>query len=248
MFLSVLLYVGLAVAFAGVVSILIPLRFLGISTRRLGLVIAAVGASGAVIIAFLPPSQKHIARRETRLDDFMPRWQFGETHSIAVAAPPAKVFESIHAVTAEDIRFFRTLTAIRRGGRSGPEGILNAPEKQPILDVATQTTFVWLADEPPREMVVGTVIIAPRVRRAGAKLTPGLFTRTLPPGVALATMNFLVRDDGRGGSIVSTETRVFANDRSSERRFAPYWRLIRPGSDIIRRMWLRAVRGRAEKR
>jgi len=59
-------------------------------------------------------------------------------------------------------------------------------------------------------------------------------------------MNFLVTSDERGGSIVSTETRVYVNDPSALRRFAVYWRVIHPGSDIIRRMWLRAIKRRAE--
>jgi hypothetical protein len=245
---SVLLYSGLAIAFVGFVSILIPLRFLRIRTRRVGAAVAAAGAILVVLIAVLPVWEKQIARRQTRLDDFMPVWQFDERHTLAVAAPPEKVFDAIRAVRAEDIRFFRALIGIRRGWRPGPESILNAPEKEPLLDVATRTTFVWLANEPPREMVVGTVVAAPRVRRAGARLTPDLFTRTLQPGVALAAMNFLVTADGRGGSLVSTETRVYANDRSVERRFAVYWRVIHPGSDIIRRMWLRAIKERAEGR
>ena len=59
-------------------------------------------------------------------------------------------------------------------------------------------------------------------------------------------VNFLVTSDERGGSIVSTETRVYVNDPSALRRFAVYWRVIHPGSDIIRRMWLRAIKRRAE--
>ena len=58
-------------------------------------------------------------------------------------------------------------------------------------------------------------------------------------------MNFMVTADGPGRSLVSTETRVFANSPSARRQFATYWRLIYPGSAIIRRMWLRAVRKRA---
>ncbi|MEP6858175.1 MAG: hypothetical protein ABI994_07300, partial [Gemmatimonadales bacterium] len=64
---------------------------------------------------------------------------------------------------------------------------------------------------------------------------------------ALAAMNFLVTPDGRNGSLVSTETRVFANSPSARRRFARYWRLIYPGSALIRRMWLRAVKRRATR-
>lgn len=59
-------------------------------------------------------------------------------------------------------------------------------------------------------------------------------------------MNFLVTPDEHGGSNIATETRVFANSDSARRRFAIYWRIIHPGSDIIRRMWLRAIKRRAE--
>ena len=44
----------------------------------------------------------------------------------------------------------------------------------------------------------------------------------------------------------STETRVFATDDSARRRFAAFWRVIYPGSALIRRMWLRAIQRRAE--
>jgi len=60
-------------------------------------------------------------------------------------------------------------------------------------------------------------------------------------------MNFLVTANPRGGSDLSTETRVYANNASTTRQFAIYWRLIHPGSDIIRRMWLRAIKRRAER-
>jgi hypothetical protein len=51
-----------------------------------------------------------------------------------------------------------------------------------------------------------------------------------------------------GGSTVATETRVHANSPAAGRRFGIYWRLIHPGSDVIRRMWLRAIALRAEDR
>ncbi len=67
----------------------------------------------------------------------------------------------------------------------------------------------------------------------------------MPPGFAFAAMNFLVESDGAGGSVVSTETRVYANSPAARRGFGAYWRAIYPGSAIIRRMWLRAIRRRA---
>jgi hypothetical protein len=62
----------------------------------------------------------------------------------------------------------------------------------------------------------------------------------------MGLMNFRVDRDGAGGCTLSTETRVFATDPASRRHFAAYWRVIYPGSALIRRMWLRAIRLRAE--
>ena len=59
-------------------------------------------------------------------------------------------------------------------------------------------------------------------------------------------MNFLVEDEGGGWTRVTTQTRVFATDLAATRRFATYWRVIYPGSALIRRMWLRAIKRRAE--
>jgi len=53
-------------------------------------------------------------------------------------------------------------------------------------------------------------------------------------------MNFHVRPAGEG-SLLRTETRVFANGARARRRFAWYWRLIYPGSSLIRYAWLRAI-------
>ena len=54
------------------------------------------------------------------------------------------------------------------------------------------------------------------------------------------TLNSLLIPDG-SGTIISTETRVFSNGAETRRRFARYWRMIYPGSALIRRMWLRAI-------
>ena len=243
---SFLVYLGLTLLLAGLVSLIWPLRFLEIRTRRMAAMVAAGGLLLFVMALALPVSANAVTTHTAKLDDWMPRWQIRERHIIPVAAPPEKVFAAIHAVRADDIFLFRTLIAIRRCGQTGPESIMNAPEQKPILDVATQTTFVLLAEEPPRELVIGTVVAAPPKARASGRLTPELFQKKLQPGVALATMNFLVTPDDHGGSTISTETRIYANNRSALRRFAIYWRVIHPGSDIIRRMWLRAIKQRAE--
>jgi hypothetical protein len=243
-FASAIVYGGLVTAFAGFVSVLLPLRWLRIRTRRRGAAIFAVGVLIAIVGFVLPAPERRVTKAVTHLDGSFPRWQFSEHHKTRVAAPPDRVFEAIRAVRADEILLFRLLTWIRRGGRDLPENILNAGAARPLLDVATSGGFVVLADDPPREVVIGTVVVAPPGTRG--KVTPEAFRKPLPPGFALAGMNFLVTPDGKGGSIVTTETRVYANSDSARRRFAAYWRVIYPGSALIRRMWLRAIARRSE--
>lgn len=222
---STLIYLGAVAALVALIR------------RRWRVVLAALLL---VVVGFvLPAPESRVTRAQSRLDEFMPRWQFHEVHTRRIAAPPERVFAAVRAIRADEIALFRTLTWIRRGGRDLPESILDAG-RDPLLDVATRSGFVWLALDPPRELVVGTAVIRPR----GSRTTPELF-RTRPPGHAIAAMNFVVRPDGRGGSIVSTETRIDATDAHSHRRFKTYWRMIYPGSALIRRMWLRAVERRA---
>jgi hypothetical protein len=242
---SAVVYSGLVLALIGFIFILKPVRRLRIRTRRHGLAVAGAGVALATIGALLPAPEYRAGPAQTRLDEFAPVWQFRELHTISIAAPPARVFEAIKRVRADEIRLFQTLTWIRRAGRRLPESILNAGEDAPLIDIATRSGFVRLAEDAPRELVIGTVVVRPRGARGA--LTPEVFRAQLPPGFALATMNFLVQPDPAGGSHVSTETRVFANSDVARRRFAVYWRTIYPGSALIRRMWLRAIKSRAER-
>src|SRR5439155_2417660 len=75
---------------------------------------------------------------------------------------------------------------------------------------------------------------------------PRDFAEFARPGFCKAAMNFRLRDEGGGWVRLTTETRVLALDASARRRFAAYWRVISPGSAFIRRMWLDAVKRRAE--
>ena len=67
------------------------------------------------------------------------------------------------------------------------------------------------------------------------------------PGFAKGAINFHTRAT-RGGTLLTTETRVQATDDGAQRSFGRYWRLVGPFSALIRRAWLRAIRKRAERR
>ena len=197
-----------------------------------------------VSVAWSLPAREIRASGNTRLDEILPRYQFHEHHERHVDATPAEVWRALHEVRASDIRLFRALTTIRRFGRPGPESILNAPDELPILDVALRTSFVRLANDPERELVIGTTVIAPAA--APVPRTPDEFRIVTAPGFAVAAMNFRIAPEGGDGSLLTTDTRVFATDPPTRRAFARYWSLIYPGSALIRRTWLAAVAQGAE--
>lgn len=154
------------------------------------------------------------------LDDVVPEYQFSERHAVRVDAAAERVYAAIRDVTPREILFFRTLTAIRRLGRKTGDSILDAPLDESIVATATRCGFRLLGDDPPREVVIGTDV------------APG----------TLAVMNFRFE-----APRLTTETRVFARTPSARAKFALYWFAIRAGSGFIRRMWLRAIKRRAER-
>lgn len=246
MLASTLVYLGLLTTVAGLVFLARPVRWLRVPTRMRAFAVILAGVTMVALALVIPAPESRISRVEARLDEFAPAWQFREVHTRRIAAPPARVFEAIKRVRPDEIFLFSTLIWIRNCGQPVPEDILDAGKRfESLIDIATHTTFVYLADDAPRELVVGTVVGWPSGTRG--RVTPELFQQRLPAGFTMAAMNFVVTPDGGGGSVVSTETRVFASGAAARRRFAVYWRVIYPGSAIIRRMWLRAIERRATR-
>jgi hypothetical protein len=184
-----------------------------------------IAGLAAVALAWLvPPATHRIDQPAPLLDDFAPQYQFHEIHRLYIAAPQDRVYKAMKEVTAQEIHFFQLLTTLRRFGRSAPESILNAPDHQPILEVALRSGFRLLAEAQGCEIVFASIVIPPDTR---------------------AAMNFLVEPAGRNSTLLTTETRVYAPRPAARRRFAAYWRTIYPGSALIRYYWLRAIERRA---
>lgn len=237
---TTIVYLGLLVS---AVAIFLLFRVLPSLGRRGALVLLSGGLALAAVGALLPVPESRTARSD-RIDEFLPRWHFHEVHETTVQASPARVMEATLAVSAREIRFFRALMAIRGLGLRGREP---AAEGQPLLAVALRGGFLLLAEDPDRELVLGTAgqfwrMSGTRVRVAG----PDAFLAFADPGCAKAAINFRLEDVGGGRTRVTTETRILGLDAEARRKFGAYWRLIYPGSALIRRSWLAAIKTRAE--
>jgi hypothetical protein len=137
-------------------------------------------------------------------------------------------------VAPEEILFFKTLMRIR---------FLNAPpERRPVLETFTAGTFRLLAEDSGREIVFGRAGDG----RTARKLTAEEFKTLHSAPLIKTVMNFRIEDVDATHCSLTTETRVYAVGPQALRGFAAYWRMIYPGSALIRRMWLRAIKMRAE--
>jgi hypothetical protein len=230
-----ILYLALLGAMAGVVSLVKPLRFLGIRTRKRGLLVLGLACLVFTAGVYLPTSETRVETPRTLLDEFVPVYQFSEFHTVDISAPKDRVDSAIRTVRPEEIRFFKTLTTIRGIGNMGHEG-------RPILESFVSGWFLLLADEPGKEIVFGHGGDA----RAGKTLVAGEFKTAHPAPLIKIAMNFHIREVDATHCTLTTETRVYTAGPQVVRGFATYWRMIYPGSALIRRMWLRAIKLRAE--
>ena len=60
-------------------------------------------------------------------------------------------------------------------------------------------------------------------------------------------IDFRIAEIAPGRCLASTETRVHVADPAARRAFRRYWLVVRPFSGLIRILYLRAVRRRAER-
>jgi hypothetical protein len=174
-------------------------------------------------------------QRRTRLDGALPRWDRRERHRVFCDAPPAAVLRAAEEATWREVPVFWGLMKTWSLGR------VRLVAGEPVLAMFTTAGFAVL-DRTEDELVVGGF---------------GRFSRSRPlvriscldlasyrdfdePACIKICFNFRCT-----GGTLTTETRVHATDTRSRRLFGLYWLMIRGGSGLIRRVWLRALRRRA---
>jgi hypothetical protein len=243
--LSALWYSSFVTLALGIVAVIRPIRRIRLATRWRSAALIVLSIAWMALNVVVLPDAKRVFLQEANIDAYAPLYHFREVHTRMIEAPPHRVLAAVKSVTAEDIALFRLFTSIRRFGRPGPESILNAPERIPILDVATRSGFLLLADDG-REVLIGSLVAVPRGFRPSRRPDARWFQELAGPGLVKATMNFLVEGQQATRTRLTTETRVFATDHDALQRFTAYWRTIFPGSWILRVTWLSAIASRAE--
>ncbi|HKV11477.1 MAG TPA: hypothetical protein VJ725_25255, partial [Thermoanaerobaculia bacterium] len=75
---------------------------------------------------------------------------------------------------------------------------------------------------------------------------PGEFLAFSREGFLKGAMDFTLEPLEGGRVRLRTETRVLPLGRGAARKFGLYWTVVQPGSALLRRAWLSAIRRRAE--
>jgi hypothetical protein len=178
------------------------------------------------------------------LDCAMPHWHVRERHSTHIARPPAEAMAAARAVTAREIPVLMVLMGLR----SLPTLLVRrpGPVNTPLLDGFARMGFALLGDSG-HELTYGGVGRFWQPSGGIRRVRAAEFGPFAEPGYAKAGFNFVAEPVPDGGCVLSTETRVLGTNAAARRRFRLYWAMVGPGSALIRRDWLRAIRRRAER-
>ena len=194
------------------------------------------------------------------LDDLMPHYDVAERHRTIVRAAPDVVFRAIHEANVSGglvthilyvLRFApaAVVAAVRSPGSAWSDYLKRVSRQNRVvhLDDLERSGFHVVAERAPEELVIGVLGRFWTVRGGpgAAAVTVETFRSPPPAGQALAGWNFSVERRQDGSSELSTETRVLCA-ADVRWKFRLYWIAIRPGSGLIRRAMLRAIRRHAE--
>ncbi len=162
-------------------------------------------------------------------------------------APAERALAAVREVTLGDVPLTAALL-LARGLPSLLTRRIRPPSRSaPLFELLTSTPGFLNLPMPPGLLAGGYVgrpwqLAGDPARVRGADEFAG-FTE---PGYAKVTMHFEATPE-RSGSRIVTETRIHLTDEQAKRSFGRYWRVVRLGSDVIRKDWLRAARRRAER-
>ncbi len=244
---SVVPYAGLILVVTGLICLIHPLKTIFVRSRKTAACLIAAAFLGAGLALFWPASTTTVSECKSLLDGAMPQYEFVEHHQIRVAATPARAYSALQAVTPDELAAYPILMKMRNAAMlrswSRPKG----PSPSIIDTFSDPRSGYMLIQQNEQEMVFGGI---GRVRPTGEQpilSSPAAFASFERRGCVKVAFNLKVDDAGNGSTTVSTETRLHALDPESRRATAVYWRLIYPGSGMLRTMWLQAARNRAEK-
>ena len=175
--------------------------------------------------------------------------QFRDRIAIPLQASPEAIFQALHEVALLDMKIAWLLGEIRYlpSRLAGHMPAVNT--KTPFFETLIAGGTIVLRDDAPREVITGSAAQLHRVNQAPRRFTTQEeFDAFSDPEHEKLFMSIRVAPTGRAGEswlVLEHATRALSS--KSERRFARYWRIIKPLGAFVSWQLLRAVRRRAER-
>jgi hypothetical protein len=195
------------------------------------------------------------------LDKYLPKWDFTEVHTIKIKSSAEAAYKAMQETTMKELHCFVRLLfnmrslpeklAGRKENSLSPEAF---PDNKSLIDQMLKNDFIKIEEQPPREIVFG-LIVPGSIGRVWEKSSGKLlkfsdaneFLTFNKPDFLHVIANLSIDDAPKAGYvIVRTESRTMGLSEKARRNFRPYWFIIRPWSGLIRRLWLKAIKRRAE--
>ena len=168
------------------------------------------------------------------IDEFLPKYDFVETHRVEIRASKETVFEALNKIDLCESPIISWLLFLR-----------GLPSRNLKLSDLPKSRFEILGKRENEEVLIGLAGKFWSLTGHLQKVNADNFRAFNKKGFAKAVWNFSV--DGKGDETrLTTETRIRCLDDASRRSFGFYWTFIQPFSGLIRNEMLKIVKRKAE--
>jgi hypothetical protein len=213
--------------------------------------VVALGSVGMAVWLLRARASLPIAS-SARLDAWLPDAPFRDTIVVQSPAPVDRLMQALEQVTLRDMALASLVGRIRYlpalfGSKEAVRQAHLELDRPFIAGVAAGKGQVFL-ERAPDELVLGTVGKLHQIRDqefADVRTAADFATFAQPNHERLAMSIRAIPGPRR--TLLALEHRTQPTDAAARRRFARYWRAIRPGGAFVTRQLLKAVARRAER-
>lgn len=248
---SYFFWIGLILTVVGIISLIHPLAFLFVLNRTIAADVVFVGILICLVSLFSPAIFYHSKTHNQKIDALLPVFTSNEFHEVCINAPIEKVKQVLTVTGVKDIPVARLLMIIR--GIADEDVDLSDRASNNQVGAETISTpdfnfFVVSPDEWVTVMILKAVIITNDADKPAPPeiLTLEQFEAFNDPGYVKVAVNFRFIRKSDDQTILTTETRNNGITLKDSHVFGIYWRIIYPGSAIIRRVWLDTIKKKAQ--
>jgi hypothetical protein len=249
---SYFFWIGAIITVIGLISLIHPLGFLFIVNRIIAGCVVIGGASISIISLLYPVNVMRSQTTDQEIDALLPDYSFNEFHEVQIKASIEIVKQTLQVTGVKDIPVAHLLMKIRGIADEDIDLSDKAANNKAGSDTFPTPDFNFFVVDPAEFITVMIIKSAFITNNSDKPAPPEIatldqFVSFNDPGYVKVAVNFRFLSAGNGETLLTTETRVQGITHHDSCIFGRYWRIIYPGSAIIRRVWLDTIKKKAQK-